>query len=137
MRFRTVVLATALVGLTAACSQSGHNNIDTTIELGGGWVRASSVQTLAEGGDPVAQRVLGNLHYWGETHEWGEGGVEQDDQKALDWWRRAAQNGDEEATRNLERVAAGLPIDGALHASVGRDFWDEANSAVEAAWDDM
>ena len=104
-------------GLLAGCTQSGYLNFDTTWSHLGTKLpdSAEGVEMAARDGDVMAQRVLANMYYWGN-------GVEQSDAKAVRWWKRAADNGDAEAQENLLRYQAGEPVEGALHASVGREI---------------
>jgi TPR repeat protein len=75
MKSRHLVLSIAAAGLLAACSQSGFRNVDYTLDNAVGdipVVRASSLEKQAIGGDPEAQLMLGNMHYWGEYMEQSE-----------------------------------------------------------------
>lgn len=53
------------------------------------------VKQLAEDGDAVAQSYLGRMYIKGI-------GVEEDDMKAVEWFRKAAEQGNAYAQRNLE-----------------------------------
>jgi TPR repeat protein len=114
-KFAAIVVVS---GLLAACTQSGHMNFDTTWDITGPSMYTSPDMIAAEAseGNSTAQRVLGGMYYW------GNGGVEQSDEIAALWWKRAAANGDSMAAANLARLAAGQPVDGELHASVGREI---------------
>jgi TPR repeat protein len=122
-----VAVVAGAVALTAACSQSGYHNLDTTLEREQPLIFMDSYVSAADAGDPVAQRVLGNMYYWGEE-------VERDDQKAAQWWRRAAQNGDERAAMHLANLAAGQPVEGELNPGIARNkYWP----SLERAWADV
>lgn len=133
MKTRHLVLSAAAVMLLAACTQSGYRNVDTVIE---GIeddvfvVRVSTVEKKAAGGNAVAQRVLGNMYYWGEE-------VDQSESKAIAWWSRAADKGDAEAQLNLTKATAGEPVTGEMHASVGRELWASAEKSYFAATDEF
>ena len=106
MKTRHLVFSIAAAGLLAACSQSGFRNLDHT------WIywpgeTVTSLEIKAAEGDPKAQRMLGNMYYWGEH-------VDQNESKAIAWWNRAADKGDEEARQNVALVTAGLPIKGKM-----------------------
>ena len=108
MKTRHLVLSVAAVALLAACTQSGFRNVDYTLDNAVGdyhVVRLSTLEKHAVGGEPEAQRMLGNMYYWGEH-------VEHSESKAVAWWSRAADKGDEEAQLNLARVNAGETIRG-------------------------
>jgi len=113
-KFAAIVVASSLL---AACTQSGHMNFDTTWDITGPSMYTSPDMIAAEASDGniTAQRVLGGMYYWGNS-------VEQSDETAIMWWTRAAENGDSMAAANLARLAAGQPIEGELHASVGREI---------------
>lgn len=121
MKPRHLVLSIAAVALLAACSQSGFRNVDYTLESATVMMNlnASALERWAVGGDAEAQRMLGNMHYWGEY-------VEQSESKAIAWWSRAADKGDAEAQLNLSLVAAGEPIKGEMHADRVRKYWASA-----------
>ena len=93
-------------------------------------VRVSAVEQSAAGGDPKAQRILGNMYYWGEY-------VEQSEAKATAWWSRAADKSDADAQLNLARVSARQAVQGVMHASVGREMWNSVEEEYFAAMDDF
>lgn len=51
----------------------------------------------ADQGDAIAQYALAGCYYNGD-------GVEQDDAKAVEWWRKAADQGFELAKEYLEKL---------------------------------
>ncbi len=133
MKTRHLVLSVAAAALLAACSQSGFRNADYTLDNAVGDVpviRVSSLERHAIGGDATAQRMLGNMHYWGEY-------VEQSETKAVAWWSRAADKGDAEAQLNLSLVAAGEPVKGEMHADIGRQYWATAEEGYFAFTDTL
>ena len=133
MKTRHLVLTAAAVMLLAACSQSGFRNVDTVVEGMSDdvlLVRVTSVEEKAAGGNPVAQRVLGNMYYWGEH-------VDQNETKAIAWWSRAADKGDAEAQLNLSKATAGEPVTGEMHASIGREYWATVEEGYFAATDEF
>ena len=72
MKTRHLVLSIAAAALLAACSQSGFHNVDYTLSNAIGEahvIRVSSLEKQALGGNATAQRMLGNMHYWGEYVE--------------------------------------------------------------------
>jgi len=93
-------------------------------------VRVSAVEQSAAEGDPEAQRILGNMYFWGEY-------VEQSEAKATAWWSRAADKGDADAQLNLARVSARQAVQGVMHASVGREMWNSVEEEYFAAMDDF
>ena len=133
MKSRHLVLTAAAVMLLSACTQSGFRNLDTVVEGiadNGVVVHVSAVERNAAGGDPESQRLLGNRYYWGEH-------VDQNESKAVAWWSRAADKGDAEAQLNLSKVMAGEPVNGEMHASVGRELWASAEESYFAATDEF
>jgi len=64
------------------------------------------------------------MYYWGEY-------VDQSEAKAIAWWSRAADKGDEEAQLYLDRVSAGEAVEGDLHASIGREYWADTNDWLD------
>ncbi len=133
MKSRHLVLSIAAAGLLAACSQNGSRNVEYTLDNAVGdiaVVRVSGLEKNAIGGDPEAQRMLGNMYYWGEY-------MEQSETKAIAWWSRAADKGDGEAQHNLTLVAAGEPIRGEMHADVGRKMWDSSEEGYILATDEF
>lgn len=111
MKTRHLVVSIAAAGLLAACSQSGFGNLNSD------WLVAqlSTLEAKASGGDPEAQRLLGNMYYWGEY-------VDQSESKAIAWWNRAADKGDEEARQNVALATEGMPIEGEMHSGVGKKY---------------
>ncbi|MDA0230813.1 MAG: hypothetical protein O3B21_11585 [Proteobacteria bacterium] len=133
MKTRHLVLSLATAGLLAACSQSGFRNVDTTLDNAVGdapVIRLSSIEKHASGGNAAAQRMLGNMHYWGEY-------VEQSETQAVAWWNRAAEKGDEEAQHNLSMVAAGQPVKGEMTSDVGKKYWASMEEGYFAFTDDF
>ncbi len=133
MKTRHLVLSIATAGLLAACSQSGFHNVDYTLGNAVGdapVIRQSSLEREAVGGNATAQRMLGNMYYWGEY-------VEQSETKAVAWWSRAADKGDAEAQLNLSRVMAGQPVEGEMHASLGKKYWSSMEEGYFAATDEF
>lgn len=51
---------------------------------------------FADDDNDLAQRILGDMYYWG----WG-GKVKKDIKKAINWYKKAAQNGNVDAKYNL------------------------------------
>ena len=117
MKTRHLAITAAVVMLLGACTQSGFRNWDTVVEGEGIAVfSVNAVERNAAAGNPAAQRTLGNMYYWGEY-------LEQSEAKAIAWWSRAADKGDAIAQLNLGRVTAGEPVEGSMHARVGREIW--------------
>lgn len=56
-----------------------------------------SLQTLAEQGDVEAMYQIGNCYQNGE-------GVEQDIEKAVEWWQRAAKEGHKKASELVKKI---------------------------------
>ena len=133
MKTRHLVLSIATAGLLAACSQSGFHNVDYTFDNAVGdapVIRLSSLEKHALGGNATAQRMLGNMHYWGEY-------VEQSETKAVAWWNRAAEKGDQEAQLNLARVAAGEPVKGEMTSDAGKKYWASMEEGYFAVTDEF
>ena len=133
MKTRHLVLSIAAAALLAACSQSGFHNVDYTLSNAIGEahvIRVSSLEKQARGGNATAQRMLGNMHYWGEY-------VEQSETKAVAWWNRAADKGDEEAQLNLSRVMAGQPVQGEMHSGLAQKYWTSLEEGYFAATDEF
>jgi hypothetical protein len=59
---------------------------------------ASWYRKAAEGGNPLAMRLLGSMY------ERGNGGLKKDKNQALIWYGKAAQLGDSKAQEALRRV---------------------------------
>ncbi len=116
MKTRHLVLSIAAIGLLVACSQSGFRNLEHTW---GNWTdeTLANLEMKAAGGDPEAQRMLGNMYYWGEY-------VDQSESTAIVWWNRAADKGDEEAQQNVALVTAGMHIEGELNSAWGKEYWN-------------
>lgn len=133
MKTRHLVLSIATAGLLAACSQSGFHNLDYTVGNAVGdsaVIRLSTLEKNALGGNATAQRMLGNMHYWGEY-------VDQSETKAVAWWNRAAEKGDAEAHLNLARVAAGEPVKGEMTSDVGIKYWATMEESYFAFTDEF
>ena len=133
MKTRHLVLLIPAAGLLAACSQSGFRNVDYTLSsVVGDWpvVQVNTLEAKASGGDPEAQRMLGNMYYWGEYQE-------QNEAKAIAWWNRAADKGDAEAAQNIALVTAGMPIEGEMHSGVGKEIWASMETSYFAFTDEM
>jgi TPR repeat protein len=133
MKTRHLVLTAAAVTLLAACTQSGFRNADYTLDSAVGdinVVRVSTLEKQAIGGNAAAQRMLGSMYYWGEH-------VDQNETKAVAWWSRAADKGDAEAQLNLTRITAGEPIEGEMHADIGRQYWASAEEGYFAFTDNL
>lgn len=133
MKTRHLVLSIATAGLLAACSQSGFHNVDYTVGNAVGdapVIRLSSLEKHAVGGNATAQRMLGNMYYWGEY-------VDQSETKAVAWWSRAADKGDAEAQLNLSRVTAGEPVKGEMTSDVGKKYWASVEEGYFAATDEF
>ena len=133
MKTRHLVLTAAAAMLLAACTQSGFRNVDYFAEGVADdvyVVRVSALEQKAAGGNPVAQRLLGNMYYWGEH-------MDQNETKAIAWWSRAADKGDAEAQLNLAKATAGEPVKGVTYASVGREYWASVEEGYFAATDEF
>ena len=133
MKTRHLVLSIAAAGLLAACSQSGFHNVDYTLSNAVGEahvIRLSSLEKQALGGNATAQRMMGNMHYWGEY-------VDQSETKAVAWWNRAAEKGDDEAQQNLALVSAGQPVKGEMTSDVGMKYWASLEEGYFAATDEF
>ena len=133
MKTRHLVLSIAAAALLAACSQSGFHNVDYALSNAEGEahvIRLSSLEKLALGGNATAQRMMGNMHYWGEY-------VDQSKTKAIAWWNCAADKGDEEAQLNLSRVLAGQPVQGEMTSDVGIKYWASLEEGYFEATDEF
>ncbi len=93
-------------------------------------VRVSGLEKNAIGGDPEAQRMLGNMYYWGEY-------MEQSETRAIAWWSRAADKGNADAQLNISLVAAGEPVTGELNPDVGRKMWASMEEGYFEATDEF
>ncbi len=111
MKTRHLVVSIAAAVLLAACSQSGFSNLDSDWTF----TQLNTLESKAAAGDRSAQRMLGNMYYWGEY-------VDQSESKAIAWWNRAADKGDEEAQQNVAFVTAGMPIEGEMLSGIGKEY---------------
>lgn len=69
----------------------------------------SACQEVAELGNPKAQRILGDMYYWG----WGDA-LQKDPKKSVMWYKRAATAGNVNARYNLGYLyeqGLGVPVD--------------------------
>ena len=85
-----------------------------------------SVIAAAEDGDPVAQRTLGDMYYWGED-------VPQDWALAFAYWELAAEQGEPLAIERVEDFRTGEPV---LAVSDGGDGRRTFGSTVESIYGD-
>ena len=95
-----------LLGLWARNADAGY----AAFEKGEYGTALKILRPLAENGDPRAESTLGLLYYNGGR------GVQQDDVKAVKWFRLAANHGDAVAEFNLGVIYAdgqGVPQDNA------------------------
>lgn len=85
---------------------------------------ADGVISAAEGGDPVAQRTLGDMYYWGED-------VPQDWALALAYWELAAEQGEPLAIERVEDMWTGEPVIAVSDGGTGRRTFASTVEAIE------
>jgi len=120
------ILVTAAAGFLAACTfnPQGHDDASWDVLDLGYFSFDSTSQLLAkaDAGDAEAQLEAGDRYYWGND-------VPQDFDTAESYWRLAADQGSEEATKRLHLVGSGEPIHYTPDGDTGRDFvihfWDD------------
>ena len=92
MKTHTLILRLAIPLLIAFCL-----SVPTHIVLASG-TSTADLKVLAEGGNPMSQRILG------ERLAMGTEGVTKDMSQAIFWWQKAADQGDAVAQYNLGQV---------------------------------
>ena len=101
---------TVTIACTAVLLAAGVVALSRTM-TGSGYVpeRVRTMQVKAEAGDAEAQLELGNAYYSGD-------GVLQDVDRALHWWRAAAEKGNVVAQLNLGTASMSLGENGVKEA---------------------
>jgi TPR repeat protein len=105
-----LVAATALGGC-------GYN-------LSGRTWTSENVIAQADDGDAVAQRIAGDMYYWGDS-------VPLNWPLAQAYWELAANQGDPVAQQRLDNWFHGLPIHAVNDGSEGRKFFSGGDSASD------
>lgn len=111
--FAALVLAGALAGCASSPAMNNAGaDFDSAREafVAGDYERALPLFTsAAENGTPRAQYILGYMYYNGL-------GVAADEHLAMNWLRRAANNGDPKAINALSRLAHTMTREAPLEA---------------------
>jgi antitoxin component YwqK of YwqJK toxin-antitoxin module len=107
MRFRLPLFPLLFVLLLLAATSSDPASADYEAGLKAASQRdyqtaRAEFLASAEQGDPQAQYALGMLHHQGK-------GVEQDERAALEWFRKARDNGHPKAAEMVDLVTSRLP----------------------------
>lgn len=101
---RSVMLLAAVATLTGGCIAQETGRFDAqTLFPSYNHTSVAAIQEAADGGDPAAARLLGDMYYWGDK-------VEPDRALAETYWALGAQGGDEIATERMAALSSGQPI---------------------------
>ena len=86
---------------------------------------ADSVIAAADGGDPVAQRIAGDMYYWGED-------VPRSWPLAQAYWELAAAQGEPLAEQRIHNLKNGLAIHVVSDGATGRDTFSNVQEDLSA-----
>lgn len=102
-----IILVLGIAGLAGCATTAPRDDTDGMARAQAAWEAERYGQALAllepeaARGNARAQYAIGYMYYWGQ-------GVEADLDRALDWIRRAAANGNGEAIEALGQLAGTL-----------------------------